>query len=128
MEIVGRIIHLGEVIQGTSKAGNEWKKRDVVIETIEQYSNKVCLNVWSDNVEHSLLQIGATLKFSIAIQSREYNGKWYSDVTVIRFESDVNIQNNLHVSDDILFLLKNLHYSIIKYINNNKNKEEAQIK
>ena len=93
MEIIGRIIHLGEVIQGTSKAGNEWKKRDVVIETIEQYSNKVCLNVWSDNVEHSLLQIGATLKFSISIQSREYNGKWYTDVKVIRFESDVNSQN-----------------------------------
>ena len=37
---------------------------------------------------------------------------------------DVNIQNNLHVSDDILFLLKNLHYSIIKYINNNKNNDK----
>lgn len=97
MEIIGRIIHLGEVIKGTSKTGNEWKKRDVVIETIEQYSNKVCLNVWSDNTEHSLLQIGATLKFSIAIQSREYNGKWYTDVKVIRFESDVNTQNNTNL-------------------------------
>ena len=97
MEIVGRIIHLGEVIQGTSKAGNEWKKRDVVIETIEQYSNKVCLNVWSDNVEHSLLQIGATLNFSIAIQSREYNSKWYTDVKVIRFDTDVNSYNTTNI-------------------------------
>ena len=97
MEIIGRIIYLGEVIQGTSKAGNEWKKRDVVIETIEQYSNKVCLNVWSDNVEHSLLQIGKTLKFSIAIQSREYNGKWYTDVKVIRFESDMSSQNTTNL-------------------------------
>ncbi len=94
MEIIGKIIRLGEVVNGTAKSGNAWKKRDVVIETLEQYSNTVCLAVWSENVENPLLQIGATLKFSITIQSREYNGKWYTDVKANRIDTEMNGVNN----------------------------------
>ncbi|MDE6320932.1 MAG: DUF3127 domain-containing protein, partial [Muribaculaceae bacterium] len=37
MEITGRIIRALPEISGTSKAGNNWHKREYVLETQEQY-------------------------------------------------------------------------------------------
>ena len=41
MEITGKIIQVLPEVGGVSKAGNEWKKQEYVLETHDQYPKKV---------------------------------------------------------------------------------------
>ena len=42
MEVTGKIIAVLPLQGGVSKAGNEWKKQEYVLETHDQYPKKVC--------------------------------------------------------------------------------------
>ncbi len=87
MEIIGKVVKLGNLMNGTSARG-PWQKQELIIETDEQYPKTVCLNCWSDLAnEAANLAPGQMVKAQINIESREFNGKWYTDVRVWRFES-----------------------------------------
>ena len=85
MQITARIIQLLSLQTGTGKNG-EWKKQDVIVETDGQYPKKICLSVWGDKIKEEILQLGSNLQFSLEIESREYNGKWYTDVKAWKVE------------------------------------------
>jgi hypothetical protein len=81
LEITGKVQQILPQQSGVSKNG-AWSKREFIIETLEQYPRKVCINVWgekSDNLEQQY-PVGTVVKASVNIESREYNGKWYTDV------------------------------------------------
>lgn len=80
MEISGKIIHKLEPQGGTSKAGNQWKKQEYVLETQETYPKKVCFNFFNDKVDQYPLNIGDEVTISFDIESREFNGRWYTDI------------------------------------------------
>ncbi len=81
MEITGRIIEILNVQSGVSKAtGKEWKSQDYVIETQDQYPRKICFNLFGDNIDKFNIQMGEDLTVSIDIESREYNGRWYTNI------------------------------------------------
>lgn len=87
MELIGKVIKLGNLTSGTSSKG-EWRKQDLIIETEEQYPKKVCVTCWGDRVsEAQNLQPGQLIKVQISIESREFNEKWYTDVRAYRFDS-----------------------------------------
>ena len=79
MDVKGKLIQLLPLQTGTGKNG-EWKKQDIIIETQSQYPKKVCISIWGDKINTSQLQIGKMLNVSFDIESREYNGRWYTDV------------------------------------------------
>ena len=86
MEIVGKVLQLGTLIEGNSPRG-PWKKQELIIETIEQYQKKICLLCWNERVnDANSFFVGQTIKAQISIESREFNGKWYTDVRVFRFD------------------------------------------
>ncbi len=86
MEIIGKVVKLGNLINGTSARG-PWQKQELIIETDEQYPKTVCLNCWSDLAnEAANLAPGQMVKAQISVESREFNGKWYTDVRVWRFD------------------------------------------
>ena len=86
MEIVGKVVQLGTLTEGNSPRG-PWKKQELIIETIEQYPKKICLICWNERVnEANSFFVGQTIKAQISIESREFNGKWYTDVTAFRFD------------------------------------------
>ncbi len=88
MEIVGKVVQLGTLIEGNSPRG-PWKKQELIIETLEQFPKKVCLMCWGDRVnDANSFFVGQTIKAQIRIESREFNGKWYTDVTAFRLEID----------------------------------------
>ena len=88
MEIVGKVVRLGGLTEGTSARG-AWRKQELIIETLEQYPKHVCLVCWGDRVaEAQNFVVGQTIKAQISIESREFNGKWYTDVTAFRLELD----------------------------------------
>lgn len=86
MELEGKVHCILELTEGTSAKG-VWKKQNVVIETESAYPKKVCVTVWGDNVNSlSNLNEGDKISLSVDIESREFNGKWYTDVKAFRVE------------------------------------------
>lgn len=89
MEIQGKVVRLGNLTEGTSPRG-AWRKQELIIETIEQYPKQVCLVCWGDRVaEAQNFTPGQTIKAQISIESREFNGKWYTDVRPFRFDLEM---------------------------------------
>ena len=89
MEIQGKVIRLGNLSEGTSPRG-AWRKQELIIETLEQYPKQVCLVCWGDRVaEAQNFKAGQIIKAQISIESREFNGKWYTDVRPFRFEIEM---------------------------------------
>ena len=86
MEIEGTLIQKLAVQSGKSARG-DWAKQDFVIEYQEgNFPTKACFNVWgADKVkELEQFQIGDKIKLSFNVSSREYNGKWYTDLKAWR--------------------------------------------
>ena len=86
MEIIGNLVQVLPLQTGTSKNG-EWKKQDIVLETQGQYPKKVCIAIWGDRINPAQLQVGNQLKISFDIESREFNGRWYTDVKAWKIEN-----------------------------------------
>lgn len=86
MEITGKVVKLGGLTEGTSARG-PWRKQDLIIETDEQYPKTVCLTCWTNQIDEIQNMVpGQMVKAQIDISSREFNGKWYTDVRVWRFD------------------------------------------
>ncbi|WP_394991810.1 DUF3127 domain-containing protein [Emticicia sp.] len=85
MEIKGRLIHLLALQTGEGKNGT-WKKQDFVIETDGQYPKKVCLSAWGDKFNENYLTEGNDLLVSFDAESREYNGRWFTDLKAWKIE------------------------------------------
>ena len=86
MEIIGKVVRLGTLTEGTSARG-PWRKQELIIETEEQYPRTVCLICWTNQIDEiQKFAPGQTIKAQIEISSRELNGKRYTDVRVWRFD------------------------------------------
>ena len=72
--------------EGVSRAGNPWKKQEYVLETEEQYPRKVCFNLFGDKVDQYPAAIGDDVTVSFDLESREFNGRWYTDVRAWKIE------------------------------------------
>ena len=81
MELIGKIVQVLPLQSGTSKAGNPWQKQEYILETLgTQYPRKVCFELFGDNVNKFPLQVGQEVTVSIDVESREFNGRWYTSV------------------------------------------------
>ena len=92
MEISGKIIELLPEKSGESANGG-WRKQEFILETEAQYPKKICFMVWGDKIDEFKIQQGENLEVSIDVESREYNGRWYTDVKawkVSRHGGDAN--------------------------------------
>lgn len=79
MEISGVVVSLLPMQSGQGKNG-VWKKQEFIMETPGQYPKKVCLSLWGEKVDETKVSVGDKITASINIESREYNGRWYTDV------------------------------------------------
>ncbi|MBO7648306.1 MAG: DUF3127 domain-containing protein [Bacteroidales bacterium] len=87
LEITGILKLKLPIQQGTSKTGNPWMKQEFVIETQEQYPRKICANLWGDKTDMlNQFAEGQLVKVSFDLESREFNGKWYTDVKAWKLE------------------------------------------
>lgn len=88
MEITGKIIQILPETSGVSRAGNNWKKREYVLEYMDgQYAQKIMFDFFGDRADQYPLTIGQEIKLSFSIESREYNGRWYTSVRGWRAEN-----------------------------------------
>lgn len=80
MEVSGKIIAVLPPQGGMSKAGREWKKQEYVLETHDSFPRKVKFDFFGDRVDQFKLNIGDEVTVSFDIESREFNGRWYTDI------------------------------------------------
>lgn len=86
MQVTAKLIQILPVQTGTGKTGSTWKKQDIIVETNAQYPKKICISIWGDKINPSILQEGALLNISFDVESREYNSRWYTDVKAWKIE------------------------------------------
>ncbi len=85
LEIEGRIFNILPEESGLNAAGNTWKKQVFVINTNEEFPRKIAFTVWNNNVDAlKSLKTGDKVKVYFRVESREYQGRWYTDATAWR--------------------------------------------
>ena len=86
MEFVGVVYRIMPQQSGTSARG-QWQKQEVIFEQPDEFSRKVCVTFFGDRVQDAAtLQVGEKVNVSCNIESREYNGRWYTDVRAWRVQ------------------------------------------
>ena len=94
MELEGRIARKLGVQSGTSARGN-WSKQEFIFEYQEgNFPSQVCMNVWGEDKVKELdrYQVGDKVKVAFNLSSREYNGRWYTEVRAWRIEPATPVQ------------------------------------
>jgi hypothetical protein len=86
MQLTAKLIQLLPIQSGTGKNG-QWKKQDIIVETEATYPKKVCISVWGDKIDTASLQTGSSLKIDFDVESREFNGRWYTDIKAWKIEN-----------------------------------------
>lgn len=86
MEFEGTVYKIMPVTKGTSARG-EWQRQDVVFEMQDgSFARKICVTFFNRPDDVARLREGAAYNVSVNIESREYNGRWYTDVREWRIQ------------------------------------------
>ena len=81
MTISGKII---QILPAETVGQNGKAKQTFVLETEGQYPKKIAFDVWEDKVA---LGEGENVTLQVNIESREYNGKWYTNISAWKKDS-----------------------------------------
>ncbi len=87
LKITGKVTRILEEKSGQGRNG-PWRKQEFILETEGQYPKEVCIVQWGDNIDTFGVQEGERITAHIDVQSREYEGRWYTDVKAWRVERD----------------------------------------
>ena len=87
MEIQGKVIQILPQQTGVGRTGNPWAVQPFVIETQEQYPKKVHIELFgSDRINNNPFSVDEVVKVSFDIESREFNGRWYTSLRAWKVE------------------------------------------
>jgi hypothetical protein len=104
MEIRGKLVKILDFEQGTSKAGKEWQKQTVVIDSGDKFNNLTAVSAFGEDKIKQLnkLDIGMTVAILCNVYSREYKGKYYHNIDGYHFskQSD-NPEINKAVDEEL---------------------------
>lgn len=92
MDIVGKIIYALPEVSGVSKNGNNWKKREYVLETQETYPKKIHFDFFGEKADQFPLQVGQVIRLYFDIESREYQGRWYTSIRGWKYDDPMAAQ------------------------------------
>ena len=85
MEFEGVVYKILPATKGTSARG-EWQRQEVIFELPQEFSRKICVIFFNKESDVARLREGMICTVSVNIESREYNGKWYTDVCAWRVQ------------------------------------------
>ena len=81
MEVVGKIIQVLPAQEGVGRNGNPWRVQPYVLETLDQYPRKVHFEVFGeDRIKQNPCDVDQLVTVSFDIESREFNGRWYTSI------------------------------------------------
>ena len=80
MDFEGVVYRVLPQVKGQSARG-EWVKQEVVLELPGEFSRKVCISFWGDKTQElASVKEGEVLSISVNVESKEYNGRWFTEV------------------------------------------------
>ena len=98
MQITAKLIQVQAMQTGQGKNG-EWHKQDLIVETDGQYPKKICISLWGDKITDANLQVGQIYRYDVDIESREFSGRWYTDVKAWKVSRDGATSESSHSYD-----------------------------
>ena len=80
-----------EIVEGETKAGKKYTKQVIVVEDSSgKYPIQIALQVWNDLCDAiKKVSIGTVMDVMVKVESREYNGRWYTDCSLQKFNVGV---------------------------------------
>lgn len=100
LKLEGRVVEVLEEESGTGRNG-PWRKQDFILETDGDYPKQVCVTHWGDDIEKFGVEEGERLTVHIDLRSREYKGRWYTDVKAWRVERERPESQEAGALDDL---------------------------
>ena len=95
MEVVGKIIQVLPLQEGVGRNGNPWKLQGYVLETFDQYPRKVHFELFGeDRIKNNPCDIDQVVTVSFDIESREFNGRWYTSIRAWKIQQGDMTQAN----------------------------------
>jgi len=95
MEVVGKIIQVLPAQEGVGRTGNPWKVQPYVLETFDQYPRKVHFEVFGEErIKQNPCDIDQVVTVSFDIESREFNGRWYTSIRAWKIQQGDMTQAN----------------------------------
>ena len=88
MEIIGKLVAILPAETGMGKNG-QWVKNSFIIETEEQFPKKIHFTLWGEDKVASIkhIPIGTQIRVHFSIESREFNERWYTQLSAFRFDT-----------------------------------------
>jgi len=91
MEVTGKLVKILDLETGVSKAGKEWKKQSILIDTGGDFNNEICISAFGDKLEQMLkLEVGMEVSVLCNVYSREYNGRYFHNIDGYFFTNQSN--------------------------------------
>jgi len=90
METTATLKKIFPIVTGQGKNGT-WKKQELLFEIAGQYPKSLFGAIWGDKIDATLLKEGNALRLFFDVESREFNGRWYTDVKIWKLELDSSV-------------------------------------
>lgn len=75
---------------GTAKSGKVWRKQQILLSAkFNEFHKKFYAALWNDNITNDYKK-GDTVNVDLSFESKEFNGKWYSSITIEKLEKVAN--------------------------------------
>ena len=81
-EVKGKVKLIAPAETGVSKAGKQWKKQIIVVDTGSEYNPEIAVQAFGDEKINDLnkLSVGDSVLIKCNVSSREYNGKYFHNI------------------------------------------------
>ena len=91
MEVKGKLVKKLDLETGISKAGKEWKKQSILIDTGGDFNNEIAVSAFGDKVgQMNKLEVGMEVSVLCNVYSREYNGRYFHNIDGYFFTNQSN--------------------------------------
>lgn len=105
MEFQGIVKQVLPLESGVSKSGNQWSKASVIFDvtTNPQYPKLVKVSNMKKADVFAKLTPGTKVNLKVEIESREYNGRWYTEVSAWGWDilPDNQVQNDAPIQQSV---------------------------
>jgi hypothetical protein len=111
MEVTGILEKKLDLQSGISKkTEKEWKSREFIINTGDQYNPHICIKLFGDKVDLiDKFELNQSINVSINISSREHKERWYTSIDGWKIEATQQAappnppDNNKDADDELPF-------------------------
>lgn len=105
IELKGKIVRLLDPESGTTSRGTTWEKQKYVLNTcFDKYPKDVMFSVFSqEKIDRMHLQLDEVVIVKCDVESRLFNGKYYTDISAFacsRCDADGNVLDQQGVVPD----------------------------